>query len=170
MSGAGRKATEASSFTRVAGAYGPYGVPGGHRHQPEMAMVLARVSGRPAAEVTPLFVANLLPAADGIGTTAFAEPADEEVTEADLFEALHDAYRDEPFVRVRAADEAMPNVREVVGTNFVDLTVRLVRAGDDGPATVWAFAAIDNLVKGASGQAVQNMNAMFGKVETLGLL
>ena len=170
VSGAGRKATAATAFTQVAGAYGPYGVPGGHRHQPEMAMVLARVSGRPAAEVTPLFVANLLPTADGIGTTAFAEPADEEVTEADLFEALHDAYRDEPFVRVRGSDEALPNVREVTGTNFVDLTVRLVRPHADAPATVYGFAAIDNLIKGASGQAVQNMNAMFGKDETMGLL
>ena len=170
VSGAGRKATAASAYTQVDRSYGPYGVPGGHRHQPEVAMALARVSGKPAAEVTPLFVANLLPCSDGIGMTAFAEPADEEVTEADLFEALRDAYDGEPFVRVRGAGEAMPNVRDVVGTNFVDLTVRLVRPHEDGPATVYGFAAIDNLIKGASGQAVQNMNAVFGKAETVGLL
>ncbi|BAM05018.1 N-acetyl-gamma-glutamyl-phosphate reductase [Phycisphaera mikurensis] len=170
VSGAGRKASDATAFTQVAGAYGPYGVPGGHRHQPEMARVLSRVSGRPASEVTPLFVANLLPTADGIGMTAFADPVDDEVTQDDLIDVLRDAYDAEPFVRVRGADAAMPNVREVVGTNFVDLTARLVRAGDDGPAAVWVFAAIDNLVKGASGQAVQNMNAVFGMEETLGLL
>lgn len=169
VSGAGRKASAATAFTQVDGAYGPYGVPGGHRHQPEMAMVLGRVSGRPAAEVTPLFVANLLPAADGIGMTAFAEPTDDEVTQEDLLDALRDAYRDEPFVRVRGADDAFPNIREVVGTNFVDVTARLVRAGEDGPPTVYGFAAIDNLIKGASGQAVQNMNAMFGLPETAGL-
>ena len=170
VSGAGRKATAASAYTQVDRAYGPYGVPGGHRHQPEVAVTLARVTGRPAAEVTPLFVANLLPCSDGIGMTAFAEPAGDHVTEADLLGALRDAYREEPFVRVRGAGEALPNVREVVGTNFVDLTARLVRPHPDAPATVYGFAAIDNLIKGASGQAVQNMNAVFGIQETAGLL
>ena len=76
-----------------------------------------------------------------------------------------DAYADEPFVRVR--DEP-PNVKDVRDTNFCDLTVRLVDAGEE--TNIVVFAAIDNLIKGASGQAIQNMNAVFELEETCGLL
>jgi N-acetyl-gamma-glutamyl-phosphate reductase len=108
-----------------------------------------------------LFVPHLLPIDQGILETIYLDPADLEVTEEDLFSAFEDAYADEPFVRVRAE---YPNIYHVRNTNYCDITVRL--AG----GKVVVFVAIDNLIKGASGQAVQNMNVMFNQDETAGLL
>jgi len=163
--GAGRGATEATSFITVNEGFGPYGAIGGHRHQPEIAQTLSRIAGE---AVSPLFVPHLLPIDAGILETVFLEPKDEDVTEADLFEAYRDAYADEPFVRVREPGDALPNVKHVVGTNFCDVSVRLVTAAN-GERSVVAFAAEDNMMKGASGQAVQNMNAVFELPETTGL-
>lgn len=161
-SGAGRGAKEANSFLTVNEGFGPYGVIGSHRHQPEISQTLTHVAGKP---IKPLFIPHLLPIDSGIFETIVLEPVDGDVTEADLFEAFHDAYDDEPFVRVRDADEALPNVKFVAGTNFVDVTVRLTEGGQ-----VVVFAAEDNMLKGASGQAIQNMNAVFELDETTGLL
>ena len=164
--GAGRAAKEATSFVSVNEGFGPYGAIGGHRHQPEIAQTLTRVAGE---DVSPLFVPHLLPIDAGIVETIFLEPKDEQVTEADLFEAYRDAYADEPFVRVRTPDDALPNAKHVAGTNFCDVSVRLVTAAN-GERRLVAFAAEDNMMKGASGQAVQNMNAVFELPETTGLL
>ena len=142
-------------------AYGPYGVIGGHRHQPEIAQTLGRVAG---LAVDPLFVPHLLPLDVGILETIYLDPADDEVEEAELFAAFEDSYGDEPFVRVRSSEQALPNVKHVAGTNFVDVTVRLVQG------KVVVVVAEDNLIKGASGQALQNMNLIFGLDETLGLV
>ena len=160
-SGAGRAAKAATSYLSVNEAYGPYGTIGGHRHQPEIAQTLSRVSGQP---VDPLFVPHLLPLDRGILETIYLEPADDQVEEAELFAAYEDSYGNEPFVRVRGPEQPLPNVKHVAETNFVDVTVRLVQG------RVVVVAAEDNLVKGASGQAIQNMNAMFELDETLGLL
>ena len=159
-SGAGRAAKPATSFLSVNEAYGPYGVTGGHRHQPEMAQTLSRVAGK---SVEPLFLPHLLPIDAGILETITCQPADDEVTQEDLYEALHDAYDQEPFVRLRDADDVLPNVKYVVGSNFVDIAVRLTDSRQ-----VVVFVAEDNLIKGASGQAIQNMNAVFELDETLG--
>ena len=164
-SGAGRGAKAANSFLTVNEAFGPYGQLGGHRHQPEITQTLTRVAGKPVA---PLFLPHLLPIDAGILETITLEPLDGDVTEADLFEALRDAYDAEPFVRVREADDVLPNVKHVVGTNFVDLTVRLTET--QGLKQVVVVVAEDNMMKGASGQAIQNMNAVFELEETLGLL
>ena len=164
-SGAGRAAKASNSFLSVNEAFGPYGKIGGHRHQPEIAQTLSRVAGRP---VSPLFIPHLLPIDAGILATVTLRPLDNDVTEADLFEALDDAYGQEPFIRVRPVDDVLPNVKFVVGTNYVDLSVRLVE-GEAGRQVV-VFAAEDNMMKGASGQAVQNMNAVFEIDETTGLL
>jgi len=158
VTGAGKKAAAHLQFAEQNESFLAYGQIGGHRHQPEIEQALARVAGK-AAPV--LFVPHLLPLDRGILETVYLEPMDGDVTEQDLFEAYEDAYGDEPFVRVR---EDLPNVKHVRGTNFCDVTVRL--AGN----TVVAFSAIDNMVKGASGQAVQNMNLVFGLEETAGLL
>lgn len=161
-SGAGRAAKPATSFLAVNEAFGPYGQIGGHRHQPEIAQTLTRVAGKP---VSPLFIPHLLPIDAGILETITLDPVDSDVTQADLFEAFHDAYDAEPFVRVREEDDVLPNVKHVVGTNHVDISVRLT---DDGKVVV--FVAEDNMMKGASGQAIQNMNVVFELDETLGLL
>ncbi|MEM1446486.1 MAG: N-acetyl-gamma-glutamyl-phosphate reductase [Planctomycetota bacterium] len=169
-SGAGRAAKPATHFLSVNEAFGPYGTIGGHRHQPEIAQTLCRVAGKPRGDIDPLFLPHLLPIDVGILETVTLEPADEQVTQDELFEAFADAYDDEPFVRLRGTDDALPNVKHVAGTNFVDVTVRLVTTGASDKPRVAVFVAEDNLVKGASGQAIQNLNAMFGFDETLGLL
>ncbi|MEM1109029.1 MAG: N-acetyl-gamma-glutamyl-phosphate reductase [Planctomycetota bacterium] len=158
--GAGRAAKPATSFLSVNEAFGPYGQIGGHRHQPEISQTLTRVAGKP---VTSLFIPHLLPIDAGILETIVLQPADSDVTQADLFEAYEDAYANEPFIRVRTEDDVLPNVKHVVDTNYVDVSVRLT---DDGQVVV--FVAEDNMVKGASGQAVQNMNAVFELDEITG--
>lgn len=162
VTGAGRKAAAKLHFPELNQSYSAYGEIGGHRHQPEIAQTLTRVAG---FEVEPLFVPHLLPVDCGILETVYLEPMDDKVTEADLLAAFEDAYRNEPFVRVV---EHLPNIKHVVGTNFCDLSVRLTTQGSR--KTIVVFAAEDNIGKGASGQAVQNMNAVFGLKETLGLL
>ncbi len=169
-SGAGRAAKPATHYLSVNEAFGPYGTIGGHRHQPEIAQTLCRVAGKPRGQIDPLFLPHLLPIDVGILETITLEPVDDEVTQDELFEAFHDAYAAEPFVRVRGVDEALPNVKHVAGTNFVDITVRRVTTGYADRPRVVVFVAEDNLLKGASGQAIQNMNAMYGLDETLGLL
>jgi N-acetyl-gamma-glutamyl-phosphate reductase len=160
--GAGKGLAEHLHFANQNESYLAYGSIGAHRHQPEIEQTLSLVAGKP---VHALFVPHLLPIDRGILETIYLEPADPDVTEEELFEAFADAYEDEPFVRVR---ESLPNVKHVAGTNFCDITVRLVRQGDHAQAVV--FSAIDNMLKGASGQAVQNMNAVFGLDETTGLM
>jgi len=162
VTGAGRSAKAHLHFPEWQGAFAAYGEVGGHRHQPEIAQTLAHVAG---AKVEPLFVPHLLPVERGILETIYLQPADPDVTEDELQAAFDDAYRDEPFVRVR---ETLPNIKSVVGTNFCDLAVRLAQVGE--AKTVVVFAAEDNMIKGASGQAIQNMNAVFEMDETLGLL
>ena len=162
VTGAGRKAASHLHFPEQNSAFMPYGTIGGHRHQPEIEQNLARVAGH---DVQTLFVPHLLPVDKGILETIYLQPHDPEVTEQELFEAFDDAYADEPFVRVR---KDLPNIKHVVDTNFCDISVRLADAGGDQP-TIVVFSAIDNMLKGASGQAVQNMNVVFELDETTGL-
>ncbi|MFW6060158.1 MAG: N-acetyl-gamma-glutamyl-phosphate reductase, partial [Phycisphaeraceae bacterium] len=162
VTGAGRKAQPHLHFPEQHDAFVPYGTIGGHRHQVEIEQTFARVAG---GEVHALFVPHLLPVDYGILETIYLDPHDPEVTEEELFDAFADAYADEPFVRVR---QELPNIKHVVGTNYCDLTVRLV--GPPETPTVVVFSAIDNIIKGASGQAVQNMNLLFELDETAGLI
>ena len=160
--GAGKSLSDMLHFANQNESYLPYGKIGQHRHQSEIEQTLSLVAGKP---IHTLFVPHLLPIDRGILETIYLEPADPDVTEEELFEAFADAYEDEPFVRVK---ESLPNVKHVAGTNFCDLTVRLVRQPDHIQVVV--FSAIDNMIKGASGQAIQNMNAVFGLDETTGLI
>lgn len=162
VTGAGRSPKANLHFPEANQAYAAYGTIGAHRHQPEIAQTLSRVAGH---DVVPLFVPHLLPVDRGILETIYLEPADPDVTEEELVDAFVDAYADESFVRLR---ESPPDIKHVVGTNFCDLSVRLTTQNE--VKTVVVFAAEDNMIKGASGQAVQNMNAVFELDETLGLL
>lgn len=155
-SGAGREAKPHLTLVEAGDNYSAYGI-GVHRHQPEIAQTLAAAGAR-AVDV--LFVPHLLPVERGILETMYATPARGATTEA-LQAALREAYRGEPFVIVR--DEA-PGLRDVQKTNAVHVNARVV----GGRAVV--VAAIDNLVKGASGQAVQNANLMLGLEEAAGLV
>lgn len=158
VTGAGRSPGPHLQFAEQNESYFAYGKIGSHRHQPEIEQVL-RDLGDEAS--TALFVPHLLPIDRGILATIYLTPASDNVTEDDLFEALESTYADEPFVRVRTD---LPNVKHVRNSNYCDLTVRLIQG------RVVLFSAIDNMIKGASGQAVQNMNVMFGLEETTGLI
>jgi len=162
ITGAGKSPKPNLHFPEANQGYCAYGAIGGHRHQPEIGQTLSRIAGQ---KVEPLFVPHLLPVDRGILETIYLEPHDPDVAEDELIEAFVDAYNGEPFVRLR---DTPPNIKHVVGTNFCDLSVRLATVGDT--KTVVVFAAEDNMIKGASGQAIQNMNAVFELDETLGLL
>lgn len=161
VTGAGKTPAPHLHFPEQNEAFGAYGTIGGHRHQPEIEQTLTRVAGTP---VNVLFVPHLLPLDQGILQTIYCQPASDDVDQDDLLEAYEAAYADEPFVRVRTE---LPNVKHVRDTNFCDITVRMV---DGPPRTIVVFSALDNMVKGASGQAIQNMNLVFEQPETAGLI
>lgn len=156
VTGAGRGVKPHLHYPEQNENYGPYAV-GTHRHQPEIDQALSWVRGQSTGV---LFVPHLLPIDVGILETIYCQPTDEQVTEDDLYEAYAQAYAEEPFVRVR---RTLPSVKQVRDTNFCDVAARLAQG------RVVLIAAIDNMVKGASGQAIQNMNLMFSLDETAGL-
>lgn len=156
VSGAGRSATETTHFVSVAENVRPYKV-GEHRHTPEIDQELVRQG----AAVATTFVPHLVPLDQGELVSCYvttSEPVDQAALD-DLYAA---AYADEPFVSLTAVP---PGVREVRETNHCHLHVR----ADQRTGKVVAFAAIDNLWKGTSSQAIQNLNLMFGRPETEGL-
>ncbi|MDR7433706.1 MAG: N-acetyl-gamma-glutamyl-phosphate reductase [Armatimonadota bacterium] len=158
VSGAGRGISLGTHFSEVNENVKPYNV-AAHRHTPEIIQELESALGEP---VSLTFTPHLIPMTRGILVTAYI-PLREDVTGEDLRGAYEEAYAGEPFVRVLS--EELPQTKATLGSNFCDVAVRVDR--DAGMAI--AMAALDNLVKGASGQAVQNMNLMLGFPEDLGL-
>ncbi|MCE2030568.1 N-acetyl-gamma-glutamyl-phosphate reductase [Sessilibacter corallicola] len=160
VSGAGRQGKVANLFAEVADSFKAYGV-AGHRHLPEIEQGLndAQSDNDDAVKLT--FVPHLLPMIRGIHATAYATLKDTSVDLQALFESR---YENEPFVDVLPAGSC-PETRTVKSTNVCRLSV--VRPQDRD--TVVVMSVIDNLTKGASGQAVQNLNIMFGLPETQGL-
>lgn len=139
-----------------------YGLPG-HRHTPEIEMALERFAPQKAAGARVTFAPHLVPMSRGILSTLVLAPLRETSTE-ELLDIYNQAYGAEPFIEV-LGQSALPRTKDVWGTNRVHLTARWV--GHSG--RIAAQCAIDNLGKGAAGQAVQNMNLMFGLDETAGL-
>ncbi|MEX0774129.1 MAG: N-acetyl-gamma-glutamyl-phosphate reductase [Phycisphaeraceae bacterium] len=163
ITGAGRAAKAHLHFPEMNESFMAYNV-GTHRHQSEIEQTLGGVKG---SAVSVLFVPHLLPVDRGILETIYLDPMDEDVTQEELFEAFEDAYEEQPFVRLR---KDPPNIKHVRDTNYCDLSVRLCKpTSGDGPGKVVVLSAIDNMIKGASGQAVQNMNLMFELDQTAGL-
>jgi N-acetyl-gamma-glutamyl-phosphate reductase len=158
VSGAGRSPSEKTHFCSVTGNFRAYSEVG-HRHTPEMAQELSLAAG---ARIAVSFTPHLLPVDRGIMTTAYFRPRPGAQGDDGWLELYRAYYGGEPFVEVC---EHVPALAEVVGTNFCRLTVR----DDPEAGVVKVFTVIDNLVKGASGQAVQNMNCMFGLPEDTGL-
>lgn len=158
VSGAGRQAKIDFLITECAESFKAYGA-AGHRHQPEIEQVMRDSIGGTADALRLLFVPHLAPMIRGMHSTLFADLADSGV---DLQSVFEKRYADEPFVDVLPAG-SHPETRSVKGANLCRLAVY----ERDGRAMV--LSVIDNLTKGASGQAVQNMNIMFGLDETLGL-
>ena len=152
-SGAGRAATDALHFGTVDENFVAYGLLT-HRHTPEMQQILG-------AEV--LFTPHLAPMVRGILATCYARPVGARTpSSADVMDALHDAYDHEPFVVVT---DAPPSTKATSGSNCAHVTARV----DERTGWVLALCALDNLVKGAAGQAVQCANAALGLPETTGL-
>lgn len=158
VSGAGRGASLGTHFSEVNENVKPYNV-AAHRHAPEIEQELSALCGGP---VSVSFVPHLIPMTRGILATAYLRLA-RPLTTADAEELLTAAYAAEPFVRVLPA--GLPQTKATCGSNYCDVAVRVdARAG-----VLIAMAALDNLVKGASGQAIQNMNIMCGFPEDAGL-
>ncbi|MGM0554270.1 MAG: N-acetyl-gamma-glutamyl-phosphate reductase [Pseudomonadota bacterium] len=157
VSGAGRKAQVGGLFAEVQENFRAY-ASGGHRHWPEIHQTLSAVAGR---DVGLIFQPHLVPMTRGIHATLYLRPVGETAAWQDRFEAR---YRDEPFVDVLPSG-AHPETASVRGTNHCRLAV--ARPPHSGRMVV--LSVIDNLVKGAAGQAVQNLNLMFGRPETEGL-
>ncbi len=159
VSGAGREPQLGSLFCEVEEGFKAYKV-SGHRHAPEIEQELSVLAGR---EVRVSFTPHLLPINRGSLSTMYAT-LKKEVTAADLLDLYRGFYRGEKFVRVYR-EGAFPNVSAVRGSNFCDIGISVEKRTN----RVIIISAIDNLVKGASGQAVQNMNIMCGLEEGRGL-
>jgi N-acetyl-gamma-glutamyl-phosphate reductase len=158
VSGAGRGLSLGTHFSEVNENVKPYSV-ATHRHTPEIEQELADAVGRPVAVS---FTPHLVPMTRGILVTAYL-PLTGSLTTEEATAILYEAYAREPFVRVLS--DALPQTKATSGSNFCDVAVRV----DPRVGLAIVMAALDNLVKGASGQAVQNMNVMFGLPEELGL-
>jgi len=159
-SGAGRAAQTGTLFCEVTGGFKAYKV-AAHRHTPEMEQEISGLCGKP---VTISFTPHLLPMSRGILSTIYAKMA-RPVTDAEVYALYQDFYKDEPFVRL-CATGAFPATQFVRGSNFCDIGFKT----DSRTGRIVVLSAIDNLVKGAAGQAVQNMNLMCNLPETTGLL
>jgi len=157
VSGAGRKAATGTLLCEASESFKAYGVDG-HRHLPEIRQGLERATGKPVGLT---FVPHLTPMIRGIHATLYTTVADTDVDLQALFEAR---FRDEAFVDVLPAG-SHPETRSVRGANHCRIAVHRPQQA----ATVVVLSVIDNLVKGAAGQALQNMNVMFGLPETAGL-
>jgi len=157
VSGAGRAPKPNTTFCRADENFTAYGLLT-HRHTPEIEMVLSRHSGRSAQVI---FTPHLAPMSRGILATCYGRPA-VAITTADAMECLADAYADETFVVV---SERIPSTKAALGSNTVHITARV----DERTGWLVVISALDNLVKGASGQAVQCANLALGLDEVSGL-
>ena len=159
VSGAGRTASSATHFVAVNESVAPYKV-ATHRHTPEIEQALSSVAGRAMSVV---FAPHLVPMTRGLLSTVYLE-VDEGFSGSDAIDLYRSRYADEPFVTVCPAG-VMPSTAEVRGTNRAVVGVTV----DERTRTLIVACAIDNLVKGAAGQAIQCANAVLGFPETEGL-
>jgi len=160
VSGAGRKAEVDYLFCECNESVRPYGVPK-HRHLSEIEEQLSFAAG---ANVIIQFTPHLIPVNRGILTTLYLEPAGK-LTDERISACYAKAYGQEPFVRLLAGN-ALPDTKNVVGTNVIEIAWRL----DPRTGRLIVMSAEDNLIKGASGQAVQSLNILCGFPETAGLV
>jgi len=160
VSGAGKKLVTTTHFCEASENYSAYKV-NRHQHTPEIEQTLSVAAGK-SVKIT--FVPHLLPVNRGILATIYAETT-AKATESLIRKTLESAYAKAPFVRIKPAGQ-YPSLRDVQYTNFCDVGISV----QEETGRVVIITAIDNLVKGAAGQAVQNMNLRFGFPEEAGLL
>lgn len=161
VSGAGRGVNLGVHFSEVNENFKAYNIAGGHRHTPEIEQTLSNLVGEP---VVVSFTPHLVPMTRGILTTAYFTLKQDLSTEQ-VLHLFREFYADEPFVRIRPAGD-LPATKQVAGSNYCDIGLQV----DRRTGRVLVVAVIDNLVKGAAGQAIQNMNLLFGLPETTGLI
>lgn len=160
VSGAGRNASIANLFTEVNENVKAYKV-GQHQHIPEIEQTIQEISGENAAIS---FVTHLIPMNRGIMSTIYCELTQKISTE-EIHQIYKEVYKDAPFIRIRPVGQ-YPTTKEVFGSNFCDIGLLV----DERTNKLIIISVIDNLVKGASGQAIQNMNIIQGWEETAGLV
>jgi N-acetyl-gamma-glutamyl-phosphate reductase len=156
VSGAGRTPKLSTHFPECNENFSAYNV-GKHRHTPEIEQALSNLAGEP---VEIIFTPHLVPMDRGIFSTIYATPL-HSFTELQLSEMYHDYFVKSPFIRIR---DCLPGTKDVYGSNFLDICVNMVRG------RIVVLACEDNLVRGASGVAVQNFNRMYGFDERTALL
>ena len=154
-SGAGKNPSDKFHFPNMNENLFAYGI-GTHRHMPEMEQIAAEIAG---SDVQILFQPHVGPFDRGILSTVYCQPK-KNLSAEKLLQLYDDFYNAEPFVQIC---KSAPAVKDVAGTNYCHIFVSCVKG------KIVCFSAIDNLVKGASGQAIQNMNIVFGLEESLGL-
>ena len=160
VTGAGRKMVEDFLFSEVNEDFKAYKV-NIHQHAPEINQELAKLAGK---KIKVTFVPHLLPLNRGILATIYVKKTqDPRPKTQDLLSLYNKFYKKEPFVRIRDEGD-FPQLKDVVGTNFCDIGIK------EDKNNIIIIAAIDNLLKGASGQAVQNMNIMYKLPEYTALL
>jgi len=155
ISGAGRTPKLTTHYPECNESISAYNV-GRHRHTPEIEQILGRATGR---EVNIVFTPHLVPMDRGILSTTYSRPTSD-LSEERALDVLRNFYASEPFVRVV---DHLPGSKDSTGTNFCDVTARIVRG------RLITISCLDNLIKGASGAAVQNFNLMYGFDETTAL-
>jgi len=160
ISGAGRKAAK-EYFDKEHPNFRAYKIAGSHRHIPEIEQELSLLSGE---NVIVSFTPHIMPVERGMLSTIYAK-LKKQMPAQEILEAYKKFYDGKPFVKI-LEDGALPSVKDVANTNFCEISIK----ADERAGKLIIISAIDNLVKGASGQAVQNMNLMFGLPETQGLL
>lgn len=161
ISGAGRKANPGLMFNRISENVIPYKIGGQHQHTPEMEQALSLATGQ---EVRLSFTPQMVPAKRGILTMVYGRLKHPATTQ-EVEQAYIDTYANEPFIRLRLGQATWPELAMAVGSNYCVIKTMV----DERNGLVISAAAIDNLIKGASGQAIQNMNLMFDLEETMGL-
>lgn len=157
ISGAGRKPSDKNIYGNIAENFQAYSILN-HRHQPEIENIIKEFG-----YLKILFVPQLLPTFRGIFTSIYV-PLREELSSEELFNIYEETYKDEKFVKI-LPPACSPEIKKVRGTNWVMISVQV----DKNTKNAVIFVAIDNLIKGAAGQAIQNMNLMFGFDEIEGL-
>jgi len=159
VSGAGRSLSLTTHFCEVNESFGPYKV-GNHRHTPEINEVLTKAAGE---TVSLTFVPHLVPVTRGMVSTIYAQIC-EAIDEKQIRDTLNKWYENEPFIRILPPDQ-FSNMSHIKGTNYCDIGFHL----EPESGRLIMVSAIDNLLKGAAGQAIQNMNIMFSIDEKTGL-
>lgn len=159
VTGAGRGLTQNTHYPECNEAFSPYKV-AKHRHTPEIEQTASEIAGKPV-KVT--FVPHLLPVNRGIVSTIYVQLT-EPMTEAEIRALYEDFYKDEQFVRVLPKGSAV-NLRNVTFSNYCDISLH----PDERTNSLVICSTIDNMVKGAAGQAIQNMNLLFGIPENTGI-